>query len=53
MDTANHMYPIELTKAEFGAVQEFRKRASPDQQTYSPQLKNAISRFLEMVVLGD
>ncbi|KAH9981715.1 hypothetical protein BJV74DRAFT_854080, partial [Russula compacta] len=52
IDTENHVYPIELTKGEFTAVQEYRKSASPEQQTYSTLLKNATFKILQMVVLG-
>lgn len=50
INTADNLYPIELTKAEFKAVQDHRKRAHPEQQVYPLLLQNAVSKVIKMVL---
>ena len=48
MDTEGLLYPIELTKGEFKAVQDFRKSTYSSQDTFPLLLQNAVVKVLAM-----
>lgn len=50
LKTAGQLYPIELMKGEFKAVQDFRKSRHPGQNTFSLPLQNALTKVPAMVL---
>ena len=44
--------PVQLTRGEFKAIQEFRKNARPGQEAYSEPILNAIFKLLVVMAMG-
>jgi hypothetical protein len=43
------LVPVEVTRREFEAIQEFRKNAQPDEESDSPIVVNAALKVLAMI----